>query len=93
MTDNTIARRVERFGGQIINIATGKASSVRELAEKLAALLARPDLLVLDDVAGLLDEENRERVRRVIEREGHIAIIEATVDTPLLTSFTRVVRP
>ena len=75
--------------------ADGRGLSSGERVRLVLArgLLARPDLLVLDDVAGLLDEENRERVRRVIEREGHIAIIEATVDTPLLTSFTRVVRP
>jgi UDP-glucose 4-epimerase len=38
------ARRVDRFGGQIINIATGRANTVRELAEKMASLLGRSDL-------------------------------------------------
>ncbi len=55
-------------------------------------LLAGAELLVLDDVAGVLDEDNRQRVRLVIEKAG-VAVIEATVDTPLLRDASVVVRP
>jgi len=38
------ARHPQRFGGEMINIATGRATSVRQLAEAMARLLDRPDL-------------------------------------------------
>jgi hypothetical protein len=43
---------------------------------------------VLDDVAGVLDLNSRDRVRRALNDLPHTAIIEATVDTPLLEGFT-----
>ena len=46
-------------------------------------------LLVLDDVAGVLDSGVREQVRRALAREEALAIIEATVDTPLLGTPSR----
>jgi ATP-binding cassette subfamily C protein CydD len=49
-------------------------------------LLAKPALLVLDDIAGVLDEEARTLVRSTLGHFAHMAIIEATVDTPLLTN-------
>lgn len=48
------------------------------------ALLADADLLVIDDVAGVLDEVGRRLVRDALARRGALAAIEATVDTPLL---------
>ena len=51
------------------------------------ALLARPALLVLDDVAGVLDDEARRRVRDVLA-DATVGVIEATVDTALLTNTT-----
>jgi ABC-type transport system involved in cytochrome bd biosynthesis fused ATPase/permease subunit len=51
-------------------------------------LLARPALLVLDDIAGVLDEEARILVRSALGRFPHMAIVEATVDTPLLTNVS-----
>lgn len=38
------ARHPDRLGGEVFNIATGKSSTVRALAERMAALLGRPDL-------------------------------------------------
>ncbi|MCS7032936.1 MAG: NAD-dependent epimerase/dehydratase family protein, partial [Phycisphaerae bacterium] len=38
------ARGRERLGGQVINVATGRATSVRELAERMIQLLNRPGL-------------------------------------------------
>ena len=48
------------------------------------ALLAEPRLLILDDVAGLLDETSRAAVREELARHREIAIIEIAVDE---TSF------
>jgi ABC-type transport system involved in cytochrome bd biosynthesis fused ATPase/permease subunit len=48
------------------------------------ALVAEAPLLVLDDVAGVLDEESRDVVRRVLSNLEGVAIVEATVDTPIL---------
>lgn len=53
------------------------------------ALLAEAPLLVLDDLAGVLDEDARLDVRRVLEGLDDVAIIEATVDTPLLLVATQ----
>ena len=48
------------------------------------ALLAEPRLLILDDVAGLLDGASRTAVREELARHREIAIIEIAVDE---TSF------
>jgi ABC-type molybdenum transport system ATPase subunit/photorepair protein PhrA len=53
------------------------------------ALLAEPTLLVLDDLAGVLDPDARDHVRAVLDGRAELAIIEATVDTPLLTGPSR----
>lgn len=68
-------------------LADGKGISTGEKVRLVLAraLLAEPDLLVIDDVAGVLDDDARRLVRRVLDEHRAIAIIEATVDTPLLT--------
>jgi hypothetical protein len=50
--------------------------------------LTNPALLVLDDIAGVLDVDARVLVRDALGRYAHMAVVEATVDTPLLTSAT-----
>jgi ABC-type transport system involved in cytochrome bd biosynthesis fused ATPase/permease subunit len=52
-------------------------------------LLANPALLVLDDIAGVLDENARLLVRTALTRYPHVAVVEATVDTPLLSGATQ----
>jgi len=42
------------------------------------ALLAHPDLLVIDDVAGVLDEDGRRLVRTVLKAPRSFGVIEAT---------------
>ena len=49
-------------------------------------LLAEPQLVLLDDIAGLLDAASKQNVQNVLARYSNIAIIEATVDNPILTS-------
>lgn len=51
-------------------------------------LLSTPALLVLDDIAGVLDDGARSLVRGVLAGFANLAIVEATVDSPLLTSAT-----
>ncbi len=48
------------------------------------ALLSGVALLVLDDVAGVLDEDARERVRATLSARAELAVVEASVDRPLL---------
>jgi hypothetical protein len=43
---------------------------------------------VLDDVAGVLDQHARDLVRVALESNRALTIIEATVDTPLITTPT-----
>jgi predicted ABC-type transport system involved in lysophospholipase L1 biosynthesis ATPase subunit len=55
------------------------------------SLLARPNLLVIDDVAGVLDRASRDRVAAAISSLRDVAVIEATVDSPLLEQPTTLV--
>ena len=73
-----------------ILLADGKGISTGEKVRLVLvrSLLARPDLLVIDDVAGVLDDDARRLVRRVLAAHSTIAIVEATVDTPLLIDPT-----
>lgn len=52
------------------------------------ALLADPQLILLDDIAGLLDEQSKRKVQSVLSQHSNIAIIEATVDNPVLLNPT-----
>ena len=67
-------------------LADGRGFSGGERVRLVLArcLLASPSLLVLDDIAGVLDPLSREQVRRALASRPALAIIEATVDTPLL---------
>jgi ABC-type transport system involved in cytochrome bd biosynthesis fused ATPase/permease subunit len=52
-------------------------------------LLAGPSLLIIDDVAGVLDTQSRAQVRRALEGRTDLAIIEAAVETPLLHDYNQ----
>ena len=52
------------------------------------ALLAGASLLVIDDIAGVLDVDSRVLVRTTLESQPGLCIVEATVDTPVLDAFT-----
>lgn len=39
------ARHPRRLNGEVYNVATGRSSTVRDLAERMSSLLARPDLM------------------------------------------------
>lgn len=69
-------------------LADGRGLSEGERVRLILArcLLANVGLLLLDDIAGVLDEDSRERVRATLDVHPRVAIIETTVDTPLLVS-------
>jgi len=47
-------------------------------------VLAEPSLLVLDDIAGVVDVHARRSIRSLLNSLNDVAVVEATVDTPLL---------
>ena len=65
----------------------GLSSGERVRLVLARAILARPAVLVLDDIAGVLDQPSRARVRAVIDRDDNLGVIEATVDTPVASDF------
>jgi hypothetical protein len=50
-------------------------------------LLAGAVVVLLDDIGGVLDATARRQVGHALDETPDLAIVEATVDTPLLTSF------
>ena len=69
-------------------LADGRGISSGEQVRLVLArtLLADPQLVLLDDIAGLLDAASKQNVQNVLARYSNIAIIEATVDNPILTN-------
>lgn len=83
----SLGLRGERFDDLDLTVsADGEGFSSGERVRLLIAraLLGEPRLLILDDVAGLLDETAREAVREEIARHHDTAVIEIAVDE---TSF------
>jgi len=68
-------------------LADGRGLSGGERVRLLLAraLLAGPALLVVDDVAGVLDEESRENVRTALAGLHPLAVVEATSGASLLS--------
>jgi ATP-binding cassette subfamily C protein CydD len=74
-------------------LADGRGLSTGETVRVVLArsLIRQPEVLLLDDIAGVMDEPTRQLVRQRLDRATDIAILEATVDAPLLTSPTRII--
>ena len=68
-----------------ILLADGRGISTGEKVRLVLAraLLADVALVVLDDIAGVLDVHARELVNAALEERTELAIIEATIDMPL----------
>jgi ATP-binding cassette, subfamily C, bacterial CydD len=67
-------------------LADGRGMSSGERVRLILArcLLANPVLLVIDDIGGVLDGESRRLVASALGNLTALAVIEATVDSPLL---------
>jgi ATP-binding cassette, subfamily C, bacterial CydD len=84
-----IGARFDDLDAALLSDGRGMSSGERVRLVLARALLNGSTLLVLDDVAGVLDASARDEVREVLEAHSELAVIEATVDTPLLTMTTR----
>ena len=72
------------LSASLLHDGRGLSEGERVRLVLVRALLAEPALLVLDDVAGVLDSDSRNRVAAVLESLPSLAVLEATVDTPIL---------
>jgi ABC-type transport system involved in cytochrome bd biosynthesis fused ATPase/permease subunit len=81
--------RFDDLDTQLLADGRGLSSGERVRLVLARALLHHVALLVLDDVSGVLDDDARRAVRTTLEGETDLAIIEATVDAPLLSGAGR----
>lgn len=75
-------------------LADGGGTSTGERVRLVLAraLLCDPALVVLDDIGGVLDAHARQCVRAALSVSPTIAVVEASVDDPVMTDFdTRIV--
>ena len=78
--------RFDNLDAELLSDGRGLSSGERVRLILARALLADASLLLLDDVAGVLDENSRDLIRGALESNRALTIIEATVDTPLITT-------
>jgi len=76
--------RFEDLAAPLLADGRGLSSGERVRLVLARCLLADPVLLVIDHVAGPLDETTRVAVAHVLDTRAQLAVLEATVDTPLL---------
>jgi len=81
--------RIEDLDTELLSDGRGLSAGERVRLVLARALLANAELIVLDDVAGVLDADARDQVRRTLDDLPELAVVEATVDTPLLTTASR----
>jgi ABC-type transport system involved in cytochrome bd biosynthesis fused ATPase/permease subunit len=74
---------------ELLSDGRGMSSGERVRLVLTRVLLCSPALLFLDDIAGVLDDEARAHVRRTLAALPTLALIEATVDTALVTNATQ----
>jgi ATP-binding cassette subfamily C protein CydD len=81
--------RFSHLDTELLSDGRGISSGERVRLVLARALLSSPPLIVLDDIAGVLDSEARISVRSALDTVPELAILEATVDTPLLQNPTQ----
>ena len=81
--------RFRDLDAQLLADGRGLSNGERVRLALARCLLGSPDVLILDDIAGVMDQVTRQKVQRRLDEERQLALIEATVDSPLLTSPTR----
>jgi ABC-type transport system involved in cytochrome bd biosynthesis fused ATPase/permease subunit len=82
-----VGPRFEDLDTQLLADGKGISTGERVRLVLARALLAGVALILLDDVGGVLDAEARRQVRSVLEGDGTLAVVEATVDRPVLADF------
>ena len=83
-----VGERFANLDAELLSDGRGLSSGERVRLVLARALLSEPSVVVLDDVAGVLDADARDCVRRALAALPELAVIEATVDTPLLIEGT-----
>jgi len=83
------APRFSDLDSPLLADGRGLSSGERVRLALARCLLAQPTLLIVDDIAGVLDAESRAQVRHALEARPDLAIIEATVESPLLSTFSQ----
>ncbi len=76
--------RFEDLSVPLLADGEGLSAGERVRLALARATLARPMLLILDDIAGVLDAANRRRVAHLLERLVELSVVELSVDAPLL---------
>jgi ABC-type transport system involved in cytochrome bd biosynthesis fused ATPase/permease subunit len=84
-----IGPRFENLDTELLSDGRGISTGENVRLVLARGLLARPDVLFIDDIAGVLDDDGRRLVERAIVSERSLGVIEATVDTPLITDVDR----
>jgi ATP-binding cassette subfamily C protein CydD len=84
-----VGERFANLDAALLSDGRGLSSGERVRLVLARALLSEPSLVVLDDVAGVLDSDARDCVRRTLGALPGLAVVEATVDTPLLIEATQ----
>jgi ABC-type transport system involved in cytochrome bd biosynthesis fused ATPase/permease subunit len=84
-----VGERFSDLDAELLSDGRGLSSGERVRLVLARALLSKPPLVVLDDVAGVLDVDARGFVRRALASLPELAVLEATVDTPLLSETTQ----
>ena len=84
--------RFEDLDAVLLADGAGTSTGERVRLVLARALLCEPALVILDDVGGVLDAIARQRVREVLSSSSTLAVIEASVDHPILEHFDARVR-
>lgn len=83
-----VGERFDDLDAALTSDGRGLSAGERVRLVLARSLLASPAVLLVDDVAGLLDEVARRRVREVLDRQEGVAVVEASVDAVLLSETT-----
>ena len=76
--------RFEDLSVPLLADGEGLSAGERVRLALARATLADPDLIIVDDIAGVLDDANRRRVAQLLQRLTASSVLELSVDNPLL---------
>jgi ABC-type transport system involved in cytochrome bd biosynthesis fused ATPase/permease subunit len=83
-----VGTRFDDLNARLLADGQGLSNGERVRLVLARCLITAPNLLILDDIAGVLDQSSRELVVAALDEHPGLAIVEATVDTPLLHHTT-----